>query len=99
MKCVTHSKTDNIEIMFNYKTDKGIEEFFQSRLSEYQIGLETSIRDGHFIFDYVYLLYYKSHKINFRLGGPYIDFLDSKKKTKQQLILSTKKIINAFNTL
>ena len=51
-ECVTHSKSDNIEIMINYKTDEVIEELFQSLLSRYQTGLETSGSD--FIFDCVH---------------------------------------------
>ena len=51
-----HSKSDNIEVMINDKADEVMEEFLQSLLSRYQIGLETS-RKGIF-------LLYKCHKIN-----------------------------------
>ena len=50
-----------------------IKEIFQSLLSSYQIGLETSMRGSDFIFDCVNLLYYKCHKINIKHGGSYID--------------------------
>ena len=40
-ECAMHSKSDNIEIMVNDKPDEVTEEFFQSLLSRYQIGLET----------------------------------------------------------
>ena len=43
-----HSKSDNIEVMINDKADEVIEEFLQSLLSRYQIGLETS-RKGIFL--------------------------------------------------
>ena len=36
-----HSKSDNKEIMINDKEDEVINNFFQSILSRYQIGLET----------------------------------------------------------
>ena len=60
-----HSKSDNIEIMINDKA-KVVKGRFQSHLSRYQIGLEASMRGSDFIFDCVYLLYYKCHKINFK---------------------------------
>ena len=55
-----HSKSDNVEIMINEKLHEVVEELFQSRLSRYQIGLETSMKGSDFIFDCVHLLYYKS---------------------------------------
>ena len=44
--------------MINDKVD----EIFQSFLSKYQIGLETSIKGSDFVFDYDHLLYQKCHK-------------------------------------
>ena len=66
MKCVMHSKSDNIEIMINDKEDEVIKKLFQSILSRYQIGLETSMNSSNFIFDFVHLLHYKFHEINFK---------------------------------
>ena len=59
-----HSKSDNVGIMFNDKQEKVIKELFESLLSKYQVGLETSMRGGEFVFDYVHLLYYKCYIIN-----------------------------------
>ena len=59
-----HSKGDNIKIMIYDKTHDVIKELFESLLSEYQVRLKTSIKESDFIFDRVYLLYYKYHKIN-----------------------------------
>ena len=73
---IRHSKSDNVELMINDKSEEVIEELFQSPLSRYQIGLETSMRGSEFVFDYVHLLYYKSHKINIDRGGSYIDSPD-----------------------
>ena len=58
------------------RADEVIDELFQSLLSRYQIGLETSMKGSNVIFDSVHLLYHKSHKINFKQGGSYIDFRD-----------------------
>ena len=71
-----HLKSDNIRIIINDKTDKVIEELFQSLIKKHQIGLEKSMRGSDFILDCVYLLYYKCHKINFKRGGSYIDSSD-----------------------
>ena len=62
--------------------DEGIEKLFESLLSKYQIGLETSMRDSDFIFGCVYSLYYNCQKINFKQGDSYIDSADwTKNKT------------------
>ena len=53
-----HSKSDNIEIMMNYKADEIIRELFDSLKIRYQNNLE-SMKGSEFAFDYVYLLYYK----------------------------------------
>ena len=45
---VLHSKSDDIEIMPNDKEDEVIEELFQSLLSRYQTGLETSVKSSDF---------------------------------------------------
>ena len=55
-----HSKSDNIEIMINDKSDEVIEKRFQSLLPRYQIELETSMKGNDFIFGY------KCHKISFK---------------------------------
>ena len=41
------------------------------------------MRGSDFIFDFVYLLYCKYHKINFKQGGSYIDFLIGLETKKQ----------------
>ena len=46
-------KSDNIKIMINDKADEVIKELFQSLLSRYQIGLETSMKGSEFVIDCV----------------------------------------------
>ena len=75
--------------MINDKAYKVKEKIFQSFLKRHQIGLETSMRDGNFIFDCAHLLHYKYHRISFKRGGSYIDFLDWLKHKKA--------IINCLN--
>ena len=60
---VMHSRNDNIELindkllMINDKIiEEIVEECFQSHLSRYQFGLETSMKVSDFIFDCVNLL-------------------------------------------
>ena len=45
--------SDNIKIMINDKAEEVITELFQSLLSRYQIGLETSMKGSEFVFDCV----------------------------------------------
>ena len=55
--------------MSDDKADQVLEERFESILSRYQIGLETSVKGSDSIFNCVHLLYYKCYKINPNLGG------------------------------
>ena len=71
-----HSKRDNIEFMTYDNANEIVNELFESLLSRYQIGLETSMTGSDFIFDSAQLLYYQCHKINFKRGGSYIDSPD-----------------------
>ena len=57
---VMHSKSDNIEFMSYDKAYEFIKEPFESLVSGYQIGLETSLEGSDFIFDCVYLSYHKN---------------------------------------
>ena len=68
---VMYSKSYNTEIIIRNKADEVIEEIFKSLLSRCQIGLEKSMKGSDFIFDCVYLLYYKCHKMNPNNGGSY----------------------------
>ena len=79
-----YSKSDNIEIMTNDKADEVIKGLYESLLSEYQIGLEESMRGCDFFFDYVHLLHFKCHKINLNRSQSYRGFpgwIKSKKAT------------------
>ena len=91
--------SDNTEIMINDKTDGVIENFFDSVLSRYQIGLETSVISRDSIFDCVHLLYYECHKINFKQVGLYIDFCDWKKETKKQQYIPSSDVTLLFEHL
>ena len=53
-----HSKSNNIEIMVNDEADEVIEELFDSLKNRYQNNLEL-MKGSEFVFDYVYLFYYK----------------------------------------
>ena len=67
-----HSKLDNIEIIISDEVDEVIKELFNSLKNRYQNNLE-SMKDSEFVFNYVWCLYYKCHKINPNCGGLYID--------------------------
>ena len=84
---VMHLKSDNIEFTLYDNANGVFNKLFESLLSRCQIGLETSMRGGDFIFDSVQLLYYKCQKINFKRGGSYIDSPDRIKKKKATIYL------------
>ena len=54
------------------------EEFLKNFLKNL---LEKSMKGSEFVFDYVYLLYYQSHKINLNRGRSYIDSTGQIKKS------------------
>ena len=83
-----HSKSGNIAFMIYDNVDGVIAEIFESLLSRYPIGLETSIRGSDIICDYVRLLYYKCHKINVNFIRSYTDSPDwiKNKRTTINLI-------------
>ena len=59
-----YSQIDTIEVMVNDGTDNFIAEIFKSLQNRYQNNLEELIKGSKPVFGYVYLLYYKCHKIN-----------------------------------
>ena len=77
-----HSKIDNKEIMINGKTNKVIKKLFKLLVNRYQNNLEKLMKGSKFVFDYVYLLYCKCHKINPNCGRSFIDSLDWIKNKK-----------------
>ena len=51
---------------------------------------------SEFVFDYIHLLYYKCHKINFNHGGSYMDSPDLVKTKKASINLFSKKDNKCF---
>ena len=74
-----HSKSDNIEIMMKDEVIKK-NKLLRKKLNHSKIvikkDLETKMKGREFVFDYVFLLYYKFHKINPKSGGSHIDSQD-----------------------
>ena len=68
--------------MINDEADDVIKKKFYSLKNRYQNNLEL-IKGSGFAFDYVYLFYYKCHKINPNRGGSYTDSPDWIKKNHQ----------------
>ena len=77
-----HSISDNIEFIINDKADEVIKKLFHSLNNRYKNNLE-SIKGSEFFIGYVYLLYYKCHKINPNSSRSYIYFSDWIKKKQQ----------------
>ena len=84
--CVLHSKSDNIEIMTYDKADEAKEEFFQTLLSKFEIGLETWMKGSNVIFDHVYSITNVIKNTNH--AGSYKDspnWIKNKKATKNAI--------------
>ena len=77
-----HASSGNIKFKPYSDANNVIDKLLKSLRSKFQVNLITSMRGSDFIFDSVQLMYYKCHKVNFRRGGSYIDFLDQIKKKK-----------------
>ena len=71
--------------MINTEVEDFIEELFKSPLNRYQNNLEKLMNGIKFVFDYVYLLYYKCHKINPYCGVSHDDW---KKNEKNNLTIA-----------
>ena len=78
---ITHTKSDNIDILMGSETNNIIKEVFKSIIQKYQEGLEQSKRGSEFIFESVNLLYYRLQRISLKRGGSYLDFPKWLKKT------------------
>ena len=61
--------------MSSDEADEVKKTLFDSLENRYQNNLEL-MRGSEFVFDYVQLLYYKCHKVNFSGRGSYIDSPD-----------------------
>ena len=63
--------SDNVSIMQGIDTNDIIKELFESFLHDYQEKLET-IKGSNFVFESVYLMDYKLHRVRLKRGGSYI---------------------------
>ena len=68
-----YTKSDNVNIMTGSDTNDVIDGLFKSYLGRYQSGLEESMRESEFAFDWVNELHYKLHKVDLNRGRSYID--------------------------
>ena len=65
----------NIQKVITYDADEVMKEPFDSIRNRYQ-NIWESMKGSEFLFHYVYLLYYKYHKLNPNHGGSYLDSPD-----------------------
>ena len=77
-----HSRSDNIKLTSYNNANEVVDELFESLRWRYQGNLATSTRGSDFISDSFQLMYYKSHTVNFKRGGSYIDSPDWIKRKK-----------------
>ena len=73
--------SNNVSIMQGKDTNDIIKELFESFLHDYQEKLKT-IKGSDFVFESVYLMDYKLHRVRLKRGGSYIkshEWLEKKK--------------------
>ena len=68
-----YSKSNNSGIMMGTNTNEIISDLFKSILRRYQGGLQESMRESEFVFDYVESLNYIFHKVDLKRSGSYIE--------------------------
>ena len=73
---VMHSKRDNIKFTSYNVANEVVDEVSEFFCSRYQCNVEILTEETEFTFDSVQLMYYESHRVNFRCGGSYIDSPD-----------------------
>ena len=81
---ITHTRSDNIEIMIGDDNDDIIEELFKSFIQKYEENLQNKMRGSDFEFDDANFLYYDFNDISLNRGESYIDspkWLKDKKST------------------
>ena len=66
---VTHTKSDNVEIMNGTGTSDAINKLINSFIKRYQEGLETKMKGNSYIFESIDLLEYHLHKISLNRGS------------------------------
>ena len=81
--------------MINNGADEVTKETFKSLQSRCQNNLEELMKGSQFVFNYVYSLYYRCHKINLNCDGSYVG-LDKKQKSPDW-IRNEKSIIDTIN--
>ena len=77
-----YSRSNNVRFTSYNDANEVVDELFDSLCSRYEGTLETSMRESDFFFYSVQMMYYKCHKVNFRLGGSYNDSPDWIEKNK-----------------
>ena len=61
MKCLTHAKSDIVELMSYNNVNAINDKLFESLHSKYLANSETSMERSDFVFNSVQSLYYKCH--------------------------------------
>ena len=83
---VTHSKSDNLKVMINDKTEEGIEELFDSLVKKYQTGLKKSMRvSNSYLIVLIYLIINvikNSNRGEYNIDSP--DWIKNKEATNNK---------------
>ena len=85
---IMHLKNDSIKITVSHEVDEVVKNLFDYLKNRYPNNFQ-SMKGSEIVFHYIYLMYYKCHKINPNRGGSYVNYPD--------WIKNKKSIINPIN--
>ena len=70
---IMHRKSNNVEMMIGSKTDKIMEDLFETFFAKISRKLRRINERNEFVYDSVDILYYNLNKVSLSRGGSYID--------------------------
>ena len=70
---IMHRKSNNVEMMIGSKTDKIMEDLFETFFVKISRKLRRINERNEFVYDSVDILYYNLNKVSLSRGGSYID--------------------------
>ena len=92
---IMHLKNDSIKITVSHEVDEVVKNLFDYLKNRYPNNFQ-SMKGSEIVFHYIYLMYYKCHKINPNRGGSYVNYPDWIKNKKSIINPISKKDKKCF---
>ena len=92
---IMHLKNDSIKITVSQEVNEVVKNLFDYLKNRYPNNFQ-SMKGSEIVFHYIYLMYYKCHKINPNRGGSYVNYPDWIKNKKSIINPISKKDKKCF---